>query len=50
MIRILDFIFSLFGLVLGFPVFIILFVVGLFDTGSPVFTQERVGRDRKAFT
>ena len=50
MIRILDFIFSLFGLVLGFPVFIILFVVGLFDTGSPIFTQERVGRGRKPFT
>ncbi|APD91154.1 lipid carrier--UDP-N-acetylgalactosaminyltransferase [Alteromonas mediterranea] len=50
MIRILDFIFSLVGLVLGFPVFIILFVVGLLDTGSPIFTQERVGRGRKPFT
>lgn len=50
MIRILDFIFSLIGLVLGFPVFILLFIVGLFDTGSPIFTQERVGRGKKPFT
>lgn len=50
MIRILDFIFSFTGLVLGFPIFIILFVVGLFDTGSPIFTQERVGRNKKPFT
>lgn len=50
MIRTFDFLFSLFGLVLGSPVLIGLYVVGLFDTGSPVFRQQRVGRDKKPFT
>ncbi|RUO30017.1 lipid carrier--UDP-N-acetylgalactosaminyltransferase [Aliidiomarina sedimenti] len=50
MIRLLDFIFSLLGLLVGFPVLLVLFVIGLFDTGSPVFRQERVGRNKRAFT
>lgn len=50
MIRLLDFLFSLFGLVVGFPILILLFVVGLFDTGSPLFRQTRVGRNEKPFT
>lgn len=50
MIRTLDFVFSLIGLVFGFPVLLVLCVIGLFDTGSPVFRQERVGRNKKPFT
>lgn len=50
MIRLLDFIFSLLGLVFGFPVLLVLYVIGLFDTGSPVFKQQRVGRNKKPFT
>jgi lipopolysaccharide/colanic/teichoic acid biosynthesis glycosyltransferase len=50
MLRILDFIFSLLGLVLGSPVLLVIYLVGLFDTGSPVFKQERVGRNKKPFT
>ena len=50
MIRILDFFFSLLGLVFGFPVLLLLYVIGLFDTGSPIFRQERVGRHKKPFT
>lgn len=50
MIRILDFSFSLLGLVLGSPVLLIIYLIGLFDTGSPVFRQERVGRNKKPFT
>lgn len=50
MIRTLDFLFSLLGLVFGFPVLLALCVIGLFDTGSPVFRQERVGRHKKPFT
>lgn len=42
--------FSLLGLVFGFPVLVIIYVIGLFDTGSPLFRQERVGRDKKPFT
>lgn len=50
MIRLLDFVFSLVGLVVGFPVLVVLFVIGLFDTGSPLFRQERVGRQGRPFT
>ena len=50
MIRIFDFIFALIGLVLGVPVLLVLWGIGLFDTGSPIFLQERVGRNRKPFT
>ncbi|WP_429884714.1 sugar transferase [Geoalkalibacter halelectricus] len=49
MIRFFDFIFSLVGLVLGAPVFIIIAILGYFDTGSPIFRQERVGRNKKPF-
>jgi len=49
-IRTLDFLFSLLGLVFGLPVLLALYVIGLFDTGSPVFRQERVGRHKKPFT
>jgi O-antigen biosynthesis protein WbqP len=48
-IRILDFIFSFFGLLFTFPFLIILTVIGYFDTGSPVFVQQRVGRNKKSF-
>lgn len=50
MIRLFDFFISLVGLVVGLPVLVILFVVGLFDTGSPIFHQERVGRYGRPFT
>jgi len=49
-IRILDFIFSFFALFFGFPVLVVLILIGLFDTGSPIFRQERVGKNRKSFT
>ena len=49
MIRFLDLTFSLIGLILGLPVLLIIFIVGLFDTGSPLFIQERVGRNQKPF-
>ena len=49
MIRIIDVLFSLFGLVIGFPVLLILFLFGWLDTRSPLFWQERVGRQQKPF-
>lgn len=49
MIRLFDFIFSLFGLLFLLPVGLILFIIGLFDTGSPIFVQERVGKNKKPF-
>ena len=50
MLRLLDLVFSITGLVLGAPVLLSIYVVGLFDTGSPLFRQERVGRDQRPFT
>lgn len=50
MIRLLDVVFSLTGLIVGFPVLVVLYVLGLFDTGAPLFHQERVGRGKKPFT
>lgn len=50
MIRLLDLVFSLIGLVLGFPLLVALYVLGLFDTGAPLFRQERVGRNIQPFT
>ncbi len=49
MIRIFDIIFSFFGLVFLSPIFIVLLVIGYFDTGSPIFRQERVGKGKQAF-
>ena len=50
MIRIFDILFSLIGLVVGIPVLLLIWTVGFFDTGSPIFRQERVGRNMKSFT
>lgn len=50
MLRVFDFFFSLLGLVLGSPVLAVIYLVGLVDTGSPLFRQERVGRHQKPFT
>lgn len=50
MIRAFDFLFSLVGLVVGFPVLLLLTLIGLFDTGSPIFRQVRVGRHQQPFT
>ena len=50
MIRWLDFIFALVGLLLLWPVLLIVCVIGFFDTGSPLFFQTRVGRFQRPFT
>lgn len=50
MIRFFDFIFSLFGVLFLLPVGLILYIIGLFDTGSPLFLQKRVGKNKRPFT
>ena len=50
MIRLLDIIFAALGLFFGLPLLLLLTIVGLFDTGSPIFRQQRVGRKQKPFT
>lgn len=49
MIRIFDFLLSFFGLLFLWPIGLILYIIGLFDTGSPLFKQERVGKNKKPF-
>lgn len=49
MLRILDVVLSFFGLLFGWPIMLMIFFVLLFDTGSPIFTQVRVGRNQAPF-
>ena len=49
MIRFFDFLFSFVGLILFSPLLLALIVVGFFDTGSPIFYQERVGKQKIPF-
>lgn len=50
MIRLFDVVISFFGLFLGLPLLLLLTVAGLFDTGAPIFLQQRVGRHQCPFT
>lgn len=50
LIRFFDIILSLVGLLLTLPVLLVIFILGVFDTGSPIFRQQRVGRYQKPFT
>lgn len=50
MIRLFDFLFSFFGVLFLSPIMLVLYIIGLFDTGSPVFKQQRVGKNKKPFT
>ena len=47
--RFLDILFSSLGLIIFFPLFLFIFIIGLFDTGSPLFIQKRVGLNLKCF-
>ncbi|MEI8672053.1 sugar transferase [Vibrio sp. SA48] len=49
MIRLLDFLAAFFGLLFLWPVLLIVTIIGLFDTGSPIFVQERVGKNKRPF-
>lgn len=49
MIRLIDFLAAFFGLLLLWPVLVIVTIIGMFDTGSPIFVQTRVGKNKKAF-
>ena len=50
MIRIFDFLFSLIGLIFLSPLLVFIFLIGLFDNGSPLFIQSRVGYYLKSFS
>ncbi len=49
MTRTFDILFSFLGLVLLSPVLTVLIIIGYFDTGSPIFRQERVGKGKQVF-
>lgn len=49
MLRLLDIVLAGTGLILSMPLLIVLTVLGLFDTGSPIFRQPRVGRHQRPF-
>jgi lipopolysaccharide/colanic/teichoic acid biosynthesis glycosyltransferase len=47
--RFFDIIFSFIGLVVFLPFYLIILLIGLLDTGSPIFCQVRVGKNKKPF-
>ena len=49
-IRFLDFIFAILGIIILLPIIILLLVIGLFENGSPIFRQKRIGYYQKNFT
>ena len=49
MIRYFDIFLSLLGIVFLSPAFVIVFIVLLFESGSPVFSQKRMGRNKTPF-
>jgi O-antigen biosynthesis protein WbqP len=49
-IRFLDVVLSVVGLVVAGPLMLVLWLLGWWDTRSPLFRQERVGRDQRPFT
>ena len=49
MIRLFDCMFSLIGLLLLLPILLLLMFLGFLDTQSPIFIQERMGKNKKRF-
>ena len=49
MIRFLDIFISFFGLILLFPILIIIVILIQIDTNSPLFCQIRVGKNKLPF-
>ena len=49
-IRMLDIAFAGLGLLISLPILLLIALLGLCDTGSPVFAQQRVGRYQRPFT
>ena len=49
MSRIFDMLFSIIGLLILSPVIIVLYIIAYFDSGSPIFKQQRVGKNKQPF-
>jgi O-antigen biosynthesis protein WbqP len=50
MLRFFDLLLAAVGLFVAGPLLLALLVLGLFDTGSPLFRQKRAGQNKKPFT
>ena len=50
MIRFLDFLFAAVGMLVLSPLFLLVLILGWIDTRSPLFRQERVGKNQRSFT
>lgn len=50
MIRTLDILFSLLGIVFSIPVFLTVMLLSLLDHGPPFFRQSRIGKNQQLFT
>jgi len=48
--RFFDIVIALLGVVVSSPLLLLLILLGFFDTGSPIFRQERVGRHQQSFS
>ena len=49
MLRFLDLVLSFLGLLFGLPIFILIYLLIYFDSKSPLYWQERLGRNKKPF-
>ena len=49
-IRLLDILISLIGIIVGLPVIVLVSILGFLDHGSPLFFQSRVGKGQHLFT
>ena len=49
-IRFLDLIFAVLGIIILLPILILLWIIGLLENGSPLFRQTRIGYYQKNFT
>jgi lipopolysaccharide/colanic/teichoic acid biosynthesis glycosyltransferase len=48
-LRLFDIVLAACGLLVGLPILLLIGLLGLLDTGSPLFFQTRVGRHQQAF-
>jgi O-antigen biosynthesis protein WbqP len=47
--RFFDLLLSLIGIIIFSPILVILLILGYFDTGSPLFFQKRMGKEKQIF-
>lgn len=49
MLRAFDILFSLGGIATTFPLMVLIYIAGFFDTGAPLFFQQRIGKNQELF-